>query len=101
MFSWYQKRECTFIIIAIIAVTGEIERSKAAWSQTGIDIPEEPHSAACEVTGPAVWLFGSFQSSRRVLLGVESSACQDAASEQESDDADEHPYDGVCFLGER
>ena len=49
MFSWYQKRECTFIIIAIIAVTGEIERSAAAWSQTSIDIPEEPHSAACEI----------------------------------------------------
>ena len=48
MFSWYQKRECTFIIIAIIAVTGEIERSAAAWSQTSIDIPEEPHSAACD-----------------------------------------------------
>ena len=51
--------------------------------------------------GPAVWLFGSFQCSRRVLLGVESSVCQHAASEQDSDDADEHPYDDVCFLDER
>ena len=62
---------------------------------------EETHSATCEVMGPAVGLFGSFQFSRRVLLGVESSVCQHAASEQDSDDADEHPYDDVCFLDER
>ena len=73
----------------------------AVWSRTSIDIPEGPHSAACEVKGPAVWLFGSFQCSRRVLLGVESSVCQHAASEQDSDDADEHPHDDFCFLDER
>ena len=64
MFSWYQKRECTFIIIAIIAVTGEIERSAAAWSQTSIDTPEEPHSAACDS------LVGQEKGSGPQVLGI-------------------------------
>ena len=99
MFSWYQKRdECTFIF----AIKRSYRREKcAAWSRTSIDIPEEPHSAVCEVKGPAVWLFGSFQCSRRVLLGVGGSVCQHAASEQDSDDADEHPDDDVRVLDER
>ena len=79
----------------------ERERSVRYGLAPALTPGKEPHSATCEVKGPAVWLFGSFQSSRRVLLGVESCVCQDAASEQDSDDADEHPNDDFCFLDER
>ena len=40
MFSWYQKRDCTFILSAINRSYRREEREETLWSRTSIDIPE-------------------------------------------------------------